>query len=139
MNEELRKKMRLAHNWIHSMNFGEENQVIPLYVEREQTFIAGFEACYSELAPEIEKLKKQLEIAREAIGFYANKGSWNYTGMCSHEDNLKYVGPNCKFYDKHGTIKIDDIEEHNETLRFGGKKAREALEEMEGINENNVK
>ena len=74
MNEELRKKMEeladkaLENEFIENNGQGFLSRPYDNY-RFHNGFHVGFEACYSVLAPEIEKLKKQLEIATEALNY----------------------------------------------------------------------
>ena len=65
--------------------------------------------CY--LVDEIEKLKKENEILREAVEFYADEANWFLTEFSSAIDD-------------------DDIERSLDAIRIGGKRARKALKRV---------
>ena len=74
---------------------------------------------YKSLVIENEKLKRALEIAREKLGFYANHIEWDY-------DNKDKEGEFCE-------IAVTDMECLNPRLSIGGKRARQALKEIEEV------
>ena len=71
---------------------------------------------------EIEKLKKQNEIMREALSFYANEMNYSiddYRGISGEMINR------CILY--------TDCEERNDVYSYAGKRARQALKDVEGV------
>ena len=65
-----------------------------------------------------EKLEARLQVAVEALEFYKNTDSWDET---PNRNNLYQLIKNDVLHDDSG---------HNPGLRFGGKRAREALEKI---------
>lgn len=71
---------------------------------------------------EIEKLKKQNEIMREALSFYANEMNYSiddYRGISGEMINR------CILY--------TDCEERNDVYIYAGIRARQALKDVEGV------
>ena len=75
-----------------------------------------------ELEREIEKLKKQNEIMRQALSFYAKE--MNY----SVDDYRGISGEMIK-----RCILYTDCEERNDVYSYAGKRARQALKDVEGV------
>lgn len=75
---------------------------------------------------EITRLKKALEIANEAIGFYGNKGNWFYDyGM--YQNEFKSIAEeDSELFDIDGML----IPKH-----YGGKRAREAQKQIKEVME----
>lgn len=75
-----------------------------------------------DMLKEITRLKKALEIANEAIGFYGNKENWGYSGVPKNRAHLA------------GIIVDNDCGMDLDKYKFmGGKRAREAQKQIKEI------
>lgn len=78
----------------------------------------------SELEQEIEKLKKQNEIMRQALSFYASGNNWHH----KHKDSCDYV----VIVDDQGDGEFQ-FNSITDDEWVGGKRARQALKDTEGV------
>ncbi len=81
---------------------------------------------YYESLQEITRLKKALEIANEAIGFYADKGNWFYDFGMYQNEFKSITEEDSEVFDIDGKL----IPKH-----YGGKRAREAKKQIKELME----
>lgn len=77
---------------------------------------------YDKALERIAKLTKQNDVMREALKFYADGNSWVTRYIYdAYDDNVE------------GVIDDSDLESTGGTFSLGGKRARQALKDVEGV------
>lgn len=90
----------------------------------EHVFYEDHVLIYNELISEIAKLKEANKVLRDAVEFYADFNKWS--------DSFYQLSDG---FNPRGDIDINDLSEiiNDNTHKFGGKKAREALSRVEAL------
>ena len=104
------------------------------------SFSAGWDACAKEYEQENAELKRQLEIAKEALRFYADKKTWGLSGTLIGKRwfmSLTNYGPPMNDFDVFKERNYYGYSNEPDYLDYfiAGRKAREALKNLESAGE----